>query len=210
MRLYFSPLACSMATRISLYEAGADATFVEVDSPTKRTLDGEDFMTKNPLGLVPTLESDDGRTLTENAVILRWVADRFPKAKLAPTDPAERIVLDTWLSFISTELHKAIFSVALDKTAPEGAKTYALGKVDLRFRHLERRLDGREFLVGDRFSVADAYLVTVLTWTAATPIDWSKWPVLAAYVKRMRANPSVAKAFAEERTLYAAEMARAG
>jgi glutathione S-transferase len=211
MRLYFSPLACSMATRIALYEADADASFVEVDAKTKRTLPGGgDFTEKSPLGLVPTLETDDGQLLTENAAILQWVADRFPKAALAPQDAAGRTRLVEWLSFIGTELHKAIFAPLLDKNAPEGAKAYALGKVEPRFRRIERHLEGRPFLL-PKFSVADAYLVTVLTWTVATPIDLkATWPALAAYVKGVRTLPSVAKAFAEERELYAAEMARAG
>jgi len=209
MRLYFSPLACSMATRIALYEADADASFVEVDAKTKRTLAGDDFTKKNPMGLVPTLETDDGQLLTENAAILQWVAARFPKAALAPTDDEGRTRLQEWLSFIGTELHKAIFAPLLDKAAPEGAKAYALGKVEPRFRRLEKHLTDRPFLL-PTFSVADAYLVTVLTWTVATPIDLKKWPALAAYVKGVRTLPSVAKAFGEERELYAAEMARAG
>jgi glutathione S-transferase len=207
MQLYYSPLACSMASRIAFYEAGADATFIEVDPKTKLTRDGKDFREIHPLGLVPTLRTDDGDILTENAAILQYVADFFPRAKLAPTDRLERARLHEWLCFIGTELHKGLFGPLLDAKAPEGAKAYALEKGASRLSHLEKHLTGREFLL-DRFSVADAYLFTVLNWSVVTPIDLKKWPALSAYFARLRDRPSVAKAFAEERTLYAEEQAR--
>lgn len=207
MQLYYSPLACSMAARIAFYEADADATFIEVDPKTKLTRDGKDFREIHPLGLVPTLRTDDGDILTENAAILQYVADFFPRAKLAPTDRMERARLHEWLCFIGTELHKALFGPLLDAKAPEAAKAYALEKGASRLAHLEKHLTGREFLL-DRFSVADAYLFTVLNWTVVTPIDLKKWPAISAYVARLRDRPSVAKAFAEERTLYAEEQAR--
>jgi glutathione S-transferase len=207
MQLYYSPLACSMAARIAFHEAGADATFIEVDPKTKLTRDGKDFRDIHPLGLVPTLRTDDGDLLTENAAILQYVADFFPGAKLAPTDRMERARLHEWLCFIGTELHKALFGPLLDSKAPEGAKAYALEKGTSRLSHLEKHLTGREFLL-DRFSVADAYLFTVLNWSVVTPIDLKKWPAISAYFARLRDRPSVAKAFAEERALYAEEQSR--
>jgi glutathione S-transferase len=208
MKLYYSPLACSMATRIALYEANAPADFVEVDPKTKQTLDtGADFRTINPLGLVPTLRTDDGAVLTENAAILQYVADRFPAASLAPRDGLDRSRLHQWLCFIGTELHKALFAPLLDKKAPEGAKAYALEKGTARLDVLDAHLHDREYLL-DRFSVADAYLITVLTWSIVTPVDLKRWPAIAAYVARLHQRPSVARAMAEERPLYLQEQKR--
>jgi glutathione S-transferase len=207
MDLYFSPLACSLATRISLYEAGADAGFIEVDPKTKLLPDGQDFRRINPLGLVPVLRTDDGELLTENAAILQYVAARFPRARLAPDSEIGRTRLQQWLCFIGTELHKPVFGPLLDKKAPEAVKAYALDKGTPRFDFLDRHLTGREFLL-DHFTVADAYLYAVLNWTAVTPIELPRWPALAAFAARIRERPSVARAMSEERSLYAAELAR--
>lgn len=207
MQLYFSPMSCSLATRISLYEAGAEVTYVEVDLKTKLTRDGKDFREVHPLGLVPTLRTDDGEVLTENAAILQHVAEVHSSANLAPTDSRGRTRLWQWLCFIGTELHKALFFPLLDAKSTEGAKAYALEKGPSRLAYLEKHLTGREFLL-DRFSVADAYLFTVLNWTAVTPVDLKPWPAISAYVARLRERPSVAKAFAEERALYMEELAR--
>jgi glutathione S-transferase len=157
---------------------------------------------------VPTLRTDDGLLLTENAAILQYVADRFPQAGIATGPGMERSQLHQWLCFIGTELHKGLFVPVLDKTASPEVKTYILGKGLSRLDHLENYLKGREFLL-DHFSVADAYLVTVINWTMATPpIELAKWPVVKAYYERLRARPSIAKAIAEEFTLYQAELAR--
>ncbi|KJC58123.1 glutathione S-transferase [Bradyrhizobium sp. LTSPM299] len=209
MDLYFSPLACSMATRVALYEAGEQANYLEVDPRSKRVqTDGSDFTKINPIGLVPTLRTDDGVVLTENAAILQYVADRFPQAGLGPTSGAERPRLHQWLCFIGTELHKGLFVPLLDKKAPAEVKTYVLGRYLSRLDYLEDHLKGREYLL-HHFSVADAYLVTVINWTMATPpIELAKWPALKAYFDRLRTRPSVAKAIAEEFELYKAELAR--
>src|ERR1700755_2610323 len=117
MDLYFSPMACSLATRIALYEAGVEANFLEVDPKTKQVAgDGSDFRPVNPLGLVPTLRTDDGEVLTENAAILQYVADRFPSANLGTGAGIDRSRLHQWLCFIGTELHKSLFVPLLDKT----------------------------------------------------------------------------------------------
>jgi glutathione S-transferase len=201
MQLYFSPMACSMATRISFYEAGANADFVAVDPKTKRTADGADFRAINPMGLVPTLRTDDGDVLTENAAILQYVADRFPDAALAPKQGLERTRLQQWLNFIGTELHKVVFAPLLSSTANEGAKQFALESAKARLDIVEQHLANREFLL-DRFTVADAYLVTVLGWSIVTPVDLKLWPSLARYVARLAERPSVKRALAEERALY--------
>ena len=209
MDLYFSPLACSMATRVALYEAGAEANYLEVDPPTKKVLnDGTDFRTINPIGLVPTLRTDEGVVLTENAAILQYVADRFPQSGLGAAQGIDRTRLHQWLCFIGTELHKGLFIPLLDRKAPQETKAYALEKNLSRLDYLDNYLKGRDFLL-DHFSVADAYLVTVINWTMATPpIELAKWPALKAYYERLRTRPSVAKALAEEFELYKAEIAR--
>ena len=209
MDLYFSPMACSLATRIALYEAGAEATYLEVDPKTKVVLnDGSDFRAINPLGLVPTLRTDEGEVLTENAAILQYVADRFPDANLGTGPGMDRSRLHQWLCFIGTELHKGLFIPVLDKTAPDDMKSHVLKKNLSRLDYLDNYLKGRDTLLG-HFSVADAYLVTVINWTIVTPpIELSKWPALKAYHERLRARPAIARAVAEEFELYKAELAR--
>jgi glutathione S-transferase len=208
MQLYFSPLACSLASRIALYEAGADARYIEVDPKTKRLIgDGADYLKVYPLGLVPALRTDDGDLLTENAAILQYVAERFPDAKLAPTSGIERARLQQWLCFIGTELHKGLFIPLFDKKAPEGTVANTLAKGQSRLAYLNDYLAGREFLL-DSFSVADAYLCTILNWSMATPVKFDRYPAIQAYYTRMQKRPSIAKAFGEELALYKAEMAR--
>jgi glutathione S-transferase len=207
MDLYFSPLACSMATRIALYEAGTDARFVEVDPKTKRTRDGADYRATNPLGLVPSIRTDDGEVMSENAAVLQYVADRFPSAELAPPAGMDRFRLQQWLCFIGTELHKGLFMPLLDRNAPDAVKTYLLAKGESRLTYLDRHLAGRDYLL-DRFSVADAYLFTVLNWSRATAVDLARWPAVNDYYARQRQRPSIAKALAEERALYVAQQER--
>ena len=209
MDLYFSPLACSMATRVALYEAGAEANYLEVDPPTKTVLsDGTDFRTVNPIGLVPTLRTDEGVVLTENAAILQYIADRFPQSGLGAAAGIDRTRLHQWLCFIGTELHKGLFIPVLDRKAPQETKAYALEKNLSRLDYLDNYLKGRDFLL-DHFSIADAYLVTVINWTMATPpIELAKWPNIKAYYERTRARPSIARALGEEFALYKAELER--
>ena len=209
MDLYFSPMACSMATRIALYEIGAAANFIEVDPKSKRVRsDDSDFRAVNPLGLVPVLRTDDGVILTENAAILQYVADRFPDSAIGAGDGMARSRLQQWLCFIGTELHKGLFTPLLTATAPAEVKAWTIEKFASRLDYLETQLTGREFLL-DRFSVADAYLVTVLNWSMATPqIDLAKWPAIKAYHARLRERPGVARAIGEEFELFKAEQAR--
>ncbi len=208
MDLYFSPLACSLATRISLYEAGAHARFIEVDPKDKRIMnDGSDYTQVYPLGLVPALRTDDGALITENAAILQYVAEQFPAANLAPKGGLARTRLQQWLCFIGTELHKGLFIPLFDRKAPEGTAANVLAKAEARLAYLNNHLTGREFLL-DSFSVADAYLYTVLNWSMATPVKFDRYPAIAAYFERMKKRPSVAKAFSEELALYKAEQAR--
>ncbi len=202
MKLYFSPLACSMATRIALYEAGIDAEYVEVDPRAKRTLkDDGDYLRVNPLGLVPVLEEGDGRLLKENMAVLQRVARLEGGKLLAARGETEQAELQQWLSFISTELHKGVFSLLFDRKAAPEVKAYALSKAESRLDYLASYVEGREFLLSE-FSVADAYLVTVLNWFAATPVDLGRWPALKVYLANLRQRPAVARALDEERVLY--------
>jgi glutathione S-transferase len=207
MELYFSPLACSLATRIALYEAGGPARFHQVDNRAKRLADGSDFLAINPLGQVPVLRTDDGELLTENPVVLQYVADRYPASGLAPQGGMARYRLQQWLNFITSELHKLVFTPLLTPQSADGAKDFARGKAAQRFAYLNARLDGREFLL-DRFTVADAYLAVVLNWAAFSGIDLASWPAVQAYFARLRERPAVARAFAEEAELYRQEQAR--
>ena len=208
LKLYFSPLACSLATRISLYEAGADADFVEVDPKTKRVLaDGRDYREVYYLGLVPALALEDGALLTENAAILQYVAELYPQAQLAPRDARGRAELQQWLCFIGTELHKALYVPVLDRKLPEAVHAYALAKAPSRLAWLAKRLEASDYLL-DRFSVADAYLVTILNWSSAAPVDLKPYAAIGDYLKRMYARPAVARAIMDEKKLYARELER--
>jgi len=205
MDLYFSPMACSMATRIAAYEAGADIRFLKVDTKArpKRVEDGTEFLTVNALGQVPVLRTDDGELIVENPVILQYIADRFPAAGLIPPDGVERRKVQSWLGFIGSELHVGAFTALLNSKAPDGAKAFARERLVERLAHLDAHLKCREFLQG-RFSVADAYLFVMLTWSRYLAIDFSPYPALSAYRDRLQTRPSVAKAFDEEFTLFKA------
>ena len=207
MKLYFSPLACSLATRIALYEANAEASFDEVDSESKRTAEGRDFRQLHPLGLVPVLQLPNGDLLSENAAVLQYVARVCPEAELAPTNGFAVAQLQQWLCFIGTELHKGVFTPLLSKRAGADAKSYALGLAESRLSWVAQHLRQREFLL-HRFTIADAYLFTILNWTMATAVDLRPWPALVEYRARLSKRPSVERAFNEELSLYRLEQAR--
>lgn len=204
MKLYFRPFACSMSSRITIYEAGLSADLVEVDKASLRGTDGSDFLSLNPLGMVPVLVLDDGAVLTENPAILQHLAGLAPGKKLVPPDEAGRMRLDEWLSFIGSELHQNYIPL-LDKTAPAEAKVYAQQKLEPRLAHVAAHLANRPFLLGD-LSVADAYLFAVLNWTQVTPIALAQWPSLKAFMARMLDRPAVQRAFGEERERYMATL----
>src|SRR5262245_55512040 len=207
MELYFSPLACSMATRIAFYEAGVEGKFIYVDTKAKRLADGSDFLAVSAMGQVPVLRAETGELLTENQVVLQYVADQNPQSGLAPQGGMARYRLQQWLNFITSELHKVVFIPLLDPNCSQDAKTYALEKAERRFAYLNDHLDGRDYLL-DRFTVADAYLVTVLNWAKFVGLDLAKWPALKTYLDRMYARPSVAKAVTEELALFEEQQAR--
>jgi glutathione S-transferase len=195
-----------MATRIALYEADAPANFIQVDGKEKRLPDGSDFRAVNPLGQVPVIRTDEGPLLTENSAILQYVARRYPDANLLGR--ADDLPwLQQWVSFVSTEVHKGVFTSLFDPAVPEATKEAARQVAAKRFDILERHLAGREYLL-ESFTIADAYLTTVLNWCRAAGLDLKPWPSLMSYFSRMRRRPSIARAMQEETELYMAEHAR--
>jgi glutathione S-transferase len=198
MKLYFSPGACSLSPHIVLREAGLDFTTERVDLGKKLTASGADFRAINPKGYVPALELKDGSVLTEGPVIVQYLADLAPGSKLAPAaGTMERYQLQEWLNFISTELHKN-FSPLFNPAASDDAKKAAHTSLANRFGYVERRLEGREYLMGAQFSVADAYLFTVASWAAYVHVDLSTLPTLQAYIARVAARPAVQQALRDE------------
>lgn len=199
MKLYYAPGACSLASHIALREAGAAFDLEKVDLKQKKTEHGADFTAINPKGYVPALALDGGEVLTENAVILQYVADQHPKAGLAPAGGTlARLRLQEQLNFIATELHKS-FSPLFKPTTSEAEKEAAKGRISQRLGFIEKLLaDGRRFLLGDDFTVADAYLFTIINWTGPTGIGLDRWPQIAAYQQRVAARKAVQEALKAE------------
>jgi glutathione S-transferase len=198
MKLYIIPGACSLASNIALREAGIKFELAKVDKRTKR-VEGEDFATINPKGYVPALRLDDGQVLTENVVVLQYIADHNPAAKLAPPPGTlERYRLLEWLSFINSELHKS-FSPLFSPEATEDMKTYSRHNLGKRLAYVEGALGDNKYLMGDQFTIADAYLFTVLGWGAYVGVEIG--PKLKSYVDRIRERPHVIEALAAERLI---------
>ena len=208
MNLYFAPLACSLASRIALYEAGASAQFTQVDLKSHKVVSSDqDFHEITPMGQVPALAIDAQTVLTENTAVLQYIARQFPEAQLAPTSGIQHARMQQWLGFIGTELHKAIFVPLLDSQAPDSVKEYSRAKIPLRFALLEEHFTHHEFAL-DAFSIVDAYLTTILNWGSASGVDLKQWPATHAYYQRMLLRPSIARACGEELTLYKEERIR--
>ncbi|GAB4480571.1 MAG: glutathione transferase GstA [Burkholderiaceae bacterium] len=198
MKLYYSPGACSLSPHIVLRELGLPFSLVKVDLKTKRTADGADYLPINGKGYVPALELDDGQVLTEGPAIVQYLADRKPEAGLAPPNGTlERYRLQEWLNFISTEVHKQ-FSPLFAPNTPDATKEAQRERLAGRFEWLSKQLAGKDYLLGKAFSVADAYLFTVLNWCGFVGIDLGKWPVLAQYHARVAARPAVQEALKAE------------
>lgn len=198
MKLYYASGACSLAPHIALRESGAAFDLEQVDLAKKQTAGGEDFTRINPKGYVPALRLDDGGMLTEVAVILQYVADRKPETGLAPAaGTMERYRLMEWLNFISSEIHKQFGPFFNPRITPEW-KANQLSVLGRRFDYLSERLDGQPYLMGDTFSVADAYLYTVLGWSDYVGLDMGKWPKLKAYMARVAERPAVREALKAE------------
>lgn len=191
MKLYYSPGACSMGPHITLREAGYKFDLVKVDIPNKKTADGDDFWAVNAKGYVPALRLDDNQVLTEAGVIMQYLADQKPESGLAPKfGTMERYRLMEWLNFISSEVHKQIGALFNPKMTPE-MKEVQLAVIGRRMKPLNALLEGKQYLMGDKFSVADAYLFNMLSWTFIHKIDLAQWPNIKAYFARVGARPKI-------------------
>ncbi len=205
MDLYFAPLSCSLASRITIYEAGLEARFHQVTLSTKHLATGESYLDINPKGQVPALRTADGAILTEGPAILQFLADRAPDSGLAPpAGTIARYSLMQWLNYIATEVHKGVFYTLFNPASPPAAKAFARDELlPIRYRYLTGHLTGRAFLL-DTFTVADAYLLTTLNWAAPAGVDLAAWPVLDAWRTRLLQRPAVARAVGEELALRGA------
>ena len=198
MKLYYFPGACSLSPHIVLLEAGLPHTLVKIDSKTKKTEGGADYLAVNSKGAVPALQLDDGRVLTEGPAVVQYLADLKPESGLAPrAGTFERYQLMEILNFITSEIHKS-FSPLFNPASSAEAKETALTNLGKKFDWLSGFLGKKPFLLGNTFTVADAYLFTVLSWTGHVKIDLDKWPVLADYKSRIAKRPKVIEAMKAE------------
>ena len=198
MKLYYSPGACSLAPHIVLHESGLPFTGVVASTKTKKLPDGTDFLTINELGYVPVLELDNGERLREGPAIVQYIADQVPDKQLAPANGTlARYRLQEWLTFIGTELHKG-FSPLFNPATPEEYKPMVRERLLQRLQWVDSQLAGKQYLMGDQFTVADGYLFTVTNWTQPTKLDISGLANLAAYRERVGARPAVQAAMKAE------------
>ncbi len=198
MKLYFSPGACSLNPHIVLNEVGAPYEMERVDLKTKKTQKGDDFLKINPKGQVPTFQTEDGKILTEGAVIVQYIADKYPEKNMMPKwGTWERYKANEWLNYVATEIHKnmgTMFAVDRMITNKEGNEEFknsmreGLGK---KFDYLSSHLSNNAFLMGTQFCAADAYLYTVLSWHAYLKLDMTKWPKLMGYMEQIQSRPAV-------------------
>ncbi|MBX9401489.1 glutathione S-transferase family protein [Lysobacter sp. BMK333-48F3] len=203
MKLYFTPGTCSFAPHLAIRELGLDVELsrVRIGADPVVVADGRDFRQINPLGYVPVLELDDGRVLTEGSAMLLHLADAHPEGGLAPpAGTAERDELHRWLVFIGTELHKTFSPWLFHPEYGEQAAQVARERLFKRLAVVERHLEGRQYLLGERFGIADAYLFTVVDWVRPLKIALDDYPNIAAYLERVRARPAVAEALRREKT----------
>ena len=199
MKLYYSTGACSLSAHIVMRESGLPFEPVLASTKTHKLADGTDYYTINPKGYVPLLELDNGERLAEGPAIVQYIADQVPAKRLAPPNGTmARSRVQEWLTFIGTELHKT-FSPLFNGAMPEEAKAIFRTKLLDRFAWVNTQLEGRQYLTGADFCVADAYLYTVLNWTGFSGIDLGQWPGLKAYHARIAARAAVQAAHAAEK-----------
>jgi len=193
MKLYYAPGACSLAVHIALRESGVSFELERVDLRTKKTERGADYLAINPKGYVPALGLDEGGVLTEASACLQYVGDRRPEAQLAPpcgSLPRYRLV--EWLGFIATELHKQ-FAPFWHRGSDEVRHASGL-RIAARLAYIDERLDGQPHLLGEAFTVADAYLYVMTTWAQRFEIDLAQWPNVSSFAERVAQRPSVVEA----------------
>jgi glutathione S-transferase len=198
MKLYYSPAACSLAPHIALYEAGLTFDAVLASTKTHKLADGTDFYSINPLGYVPVLELDDGTRLTEGAAILQYIADQKPEQQLAPANGTmARYQLQSLLHFISTEIHKN-FAPLFKPGMPAEAQQMARDSLAGRLTWIDGQLAGKQYLMGDTFTVADGYLFNVTNWAAFVKLDLTPYANINALRARVAARPAVQQAMKAE------------
>jgi glutathione S-transferase len=196
LTLYTTPGACSLAPHIALEAAGLDYRAVHVDLAAKKLEDGSDYLAINPKGAVPAMDVG-GEVLTENAVLLTYIADKSGSEQLLPASGIERYRVLEWTNFVATEMHKGLgvlFLPMFDAAAKQVQTQLAEKKLD----YLERALAGKEYLTGSAFRICDAYLFTILRWTDIFKIDLGRWPTVAEYRRRVAALPFAAKVLEQE------------
>ena len=198
MKLYYAPHACSLAPHIVLRELDLPFELIRVDNTTKRTANGDDFLAINAKGYVAALQLDNEHVLTEGPAILQYLADLRPETNLAPVSGTfERVRLQEWLNFVSTEIHGGM-GWLFSSQFPDEVKALIKEKLFKRFAVLCQTLERQDYLMGDGFSIADAYLFTVLRWAHLFAIDLNEWPALARFQERVESRPAVMAALAAE------------
>ncbi|CAG9298117.1 glutathione transferase GstA [Celerinatantimonas diazotrophica] len=197
MKLYYTPGACSLAPHIVLEELGVSHTLEKVDLKSKRTENNEDYLSVNDKGYVPTLRLDDGNVLTEGAVISQYLAELHPDQQLFPNSGLARYQLQSLMVYISTEIHKTIIPLMQSgQDAKSRAASEAL--MNKRLGWVSEKLGNREFIFGEHFSIADAYLFTTLNWMSMVKIDLNQWANLVQYQQRIGSRPAVQRALKAE------------
>jgi glutathione S-transferase len=198
MKLYFSPGACSLSPHIVLRESGAKFDLEQVDLREKKTKKGDNYWEINPKGQVPLLELDDGQRISEGPAIVQYVADQNPGAGLVPAAGSiDRYHLQGWLTHIGTELHKT-FGPCFRPTTPEEFKKLSKDALATKYRGIDKALEGKQYLMGDKFSAADAYLFTVTRWAPRIEFDLTPFPNVRAFMDRVAARPKVQEALKAE------------
>jgi glutathione S-transferase len=198
MKLYYSPGACSLSPHIVINELGLKVDLEKADLGTKKTEKGADFLTINPKGQVPTLVLDDGKVLTEGPVIVQYLADQKPEGGLLPqAGSMDRYRVQEWLNHITSELHKG-YSPLFNPAVPEDYKKIARANLAKKYRVLDEHLGKNAYLMGDRFTVADAYLFTVTNWAGHVGLDLAEFPNVQAFQKRVSDRPKVRDTLKEE------------
>ncbi len=197
-KLYYAPGACSLSPHIALREAGLSFELEQVDLKEKKTKSGDDFLKINPKGYVPALKLDDGYVLTEGPAIVQWIADQKPAAHLAPANgTTERYKLQEWLSFIGTELHKN-FGPFFNPATPDATKAILAQTLAKRYAWVDEKLEGKDYVTGSQFTVADAYLFTITNWGQYVKFDLKDYPNVRAFQARVAARPKVQEALKAE------------
>jgi glutathione S-transferase len=198
MKLYYSPGSCSLSPHIVARELGLPITLVKVDGSKKLTSEGVDYWTVNPKGYVPALGLDDGQVLTEGTAIVQFLADQKPEAKLAPPAGSfERVRLQEMLGYINSELHKS-YGALFNRQASTEVRDERVAYLTKRYAFIEKVLEGKSYLFGEHFTVADAYLFTIANWANYVKLDLSAFPNLLAFQKRVAARPAVQAAMEAE------------